>query len=323
MVRPGTSAADYAADLVGLARAHHSRAASGLGAPPVVQRVEALLADRVPVPPSPGRKLALTGVLGLLAVGLGLPPGTRTAPAAAVAAGAPADLQAIVDAEASRVATEWSAESVAIVVVDVASQRVVSVGTVGDAAAERRRGSGSVLKPFVALAALQAGVAPDNMPALLEVSDNPGFVDIAEAVGPTRLIASYTTWGLPVSSEATATELALGQVPTSTRELALAYARLPEHPHGPELIQALTRVVEGPRGTGRAAATAGVRVAGKTGTAVASDAPTAPMLASFVGVFPAEAPRWAVAVQVAARGSNLWGGKVAAPAFSRVAAQLP
>lgn len=65
-------------------------------------------------------------------------------------------------------------------------------------------------------------------------------------------------------------------------------------------------------GTGRAAAVAGVNVAGKTGTA---ENPHGPAHAWFVGFAPLDAPRVAVAVVVENGGS---GGQVAAPIASSV-----
>jgi beta-lactamase regulating signal transducer with metallopeptidase domain len=77
----------------------------------------------------------------------------------------------------------------------------------------------------------------------------------------------------------------------------------------------LERVVDGADGTGHAARIDGVRVAGKTGTAgtVAGH-----NYASFVGIVPADAPRFVVLV--AFDGVAGAGGEVAAPVFAKIAA---
>lgn len=81
------------------------------------------------------------------------------------------------------------------------------------------------------------------------------------------------------------------------------------------VLAMLERVVTDPDGTGHAAAIPGVRVAGKTGTAVRGGGR---YYASFVGVVPADAPRYIVLVGV--EGVTDGGGKVAAPMFAKIAA---
>jgi cell division protein FtsI (penicillin-binding protein 3) len=75
----------------------------------------------------------------------------------------------------------------------------------------------------------------------------------------------------------------------------------------------LEGAVEGERATGKLARIEGVRVAGKTGTADL-DA----HVAHFVGIVPAERPRYVVLVSISAS-SEVTGGRVAAPVFARVA----
>ncbi len=78
----------------------------------------------------------------------------------------------------------------------------------------------------------------------------------------------------------------------------------------------MTDVVE--QGTGTAAKIAGVRVAGKTGTAQADGGPPH---AWFIAFAPADAPRYAVSVIVergGSLGSEATGGRVAAPIAARV-----
>lgn len=85
--------------------------------------------------------------------------------------------------------------------------------------------------------------------------------------------------------------------------------------------QMLDRVVAGERGTGARAAVPGHRVAGKTGTArkPAADGRgySDDFVASFVGFAPVDDPELVVAVMVD-EPSPIWGGVVAAPAFSAV-----
>jgi cell division protein FtsI (penicillin-binding protein 3) len=71
-------------------------------------------------------------------------------------------------------------------------------------------------------------------------------------------------------------------------------------------------------GTGTKAAIAGYRVAGKTGTA--QELSTGTITASFIGAVPADDPQIVVAVVVHDPKSSVYGGTVAAPVFSDVAA---
>jgi peptidoglycan glycosyltransferase len=80
------------------------------------------------------------------------------------------------------------------------------------------------------------------------------------------------------------------------------------------------------RGTGSRAAVAGVKVAGKTGTAQAPGGPGGQSPhAWFVGFAPYENPRFAIAV-IVERGGNLGdeatGGRVAAPVAGQVLTKL-
>ncbi|HSN28341.1 MAG TPA: penicillin-binding transpeptidase domain-containing protein, partial [Kofleriaceae bacterium] len=83
-----------------------------------------------------------------------------------------------------------------------------------------------------------------------------------------------------------------------------------------QVLGMLERVVTDADGTGHAAAIDGVKVAGKTGTAH-SHGET--YYASFVGIVPADAPRFVVLVGV--DGTSQSGGQVAAPVFARLAAR--
>jgi cell division protein FtsI/penicillin-binding protein 2 len=89
-----------------------------------------------------------------------------------------------------------------------------------------------------------------------------------------------------------------------------------------QLVRMLEGVVaEG--GTGYLAAVPGYQVAGKTGTAQKPDAhggySTGRYVASFVGFVPALRPRLVILVAVDEPRGAIWGGVVAAPAFSQIA----
>ncbi|WP_020016694.1 peptidoglycan D,D-transpeptidase FtsI family protein [Promicromonospora sukumoe] len=81
----------------------------------------------------------------------------------------------------------------------------------------------------------------------------------------------------------------------------------------------MMETVTGDEGTGKNAAVPGYRVAGKTGTA---QMPTGSggwtYMASFIGVAPADDPRYTVSVFLKSPHSSIFGGDVAAPVFSDV-----
>ena len=84
--------------------------------------------------------------------------------------------------------------------------------------------------------------------------------------------------------------------------------------------EVLAGVVDGERGTGGNAAVVGHRVAGKTGTARKPSPDggySGGYIATFVGMAPVDDPRVVVAVMVD-EPEVIWGGTVAAPAFSEV-----
>jgi len=108
--------------------------------------------------------------------------------------------------------------------------------------------------------------------------------------------------------------------------------RLPEVRHrvisektASQVRQMMVEVTE-PGGTGVRGAVPGFRVAGKTGTAQKVDAVTGgysidKRIASFIGFVPADNPAMVIAVTVDEPQGTVYGGQVAAPVFSRVAAQ--
>ncbi len=88
------------------------------------------------------------------------------------------------------------------------------------------------------------------------------------------------------------------------------------------LLPILEQVVSAADGTGHHARVAGVRVAGKTGTAEwPLPGGGSGIYASFIGFFPAEKPRFLILVGVESPRGGGTGGEVAAPVFARVAAR--
>jgi cell division protein FtsI (penicillin-binding protein 3) len=99
------------------------------------------------------------------------------------------------------------------------------------------------------------------------------------------------------------------------------------HPLTPETARVLKGLLEGvvTSGTGRGAAIAGYRVAGKTGTAqipVAGGYSHSSYIPSFVGYAPADRPRLVGLVAIAEPRGEYYGGQVAAPAFGAMARQM-
>ncbi len=97
----------------------------------------------------------------------------------------------------------------------------------------------------------------------------------------------------------------------------------------PSIAHAMNRllqgVVNGPEGTGRLARVGDFIVAGKTGTAQMVNPSTGAyyqsrLVASFVGFVPAEDPRLVILVVLYDVGHGHFGGMVAAPVFSQIAA---
>jgi cell division protein FtsI/penicillin-binding protein 2 len=89
-----------------------------------------------------------------------------------------------------------------------------------------------------------------------------------------------------------------------------------------QVMTMLRDVVSAEGGTGAAAAIPGYTVAGKTGTAAKPERggySTSRYVASFVGVVPAKEPRLVVLVSIDEPRTAIWGGVVAAPAFSKIA----
>jgi cell division protein FtsI/penicillin-binding protein 2 len=91
------------------------------------------------------------------------------------------------------------------------------------------------------------------------------------------------------------------------------------------MTRLLKDVVE--HGTGKSAAIPGVRIAGKTGTAHkpllgGRGYSRSDFIASFIGFFPAYAPRYLILVMMENPRATYWGGLVAAPTFKRMAQRI-
>jgi cell division protein FtsI (penicillin-binding protein 3) len=183
---------------------------------------------------------------------------------------------------------------------------------------------------------------------ILAMSSNIGISRIFDALGGERLARALRRFhldGAPAVIEDGSFDgavVALGQrFPTTPLSLAAAYGVIandgryvaPGLEHGarsaePVIAEATARAVRrmlvtavsGERATGHGARIEGVAVAGKTGT---SDEPDP--VASFVGIVPADAPRFvilAAVVNAKSATSEGSGGTIAAPLFARVAKRL-
>ena len=182
-----------------------------------------------------------------------------------------------------------------------------------------------------------------NAAEILAVSSNIGLSRIFDVLGGQRLSDGLRRFHLAAPSEIPSGTLkgaiiALGQA-SSTTPLSLASAygvfandgllvasgsarpeRVIKASTAKTLRTMLAGVIEGERATGKAAAVAGTRVGGKTGT---SDADCCVegggTFSSFVGIVPLDAPRWVIYVGVGTPKPEGSGGTIAAPAFSRIA----
>ncbi len=188
-----------------------------------------------------------------------------------------------------------------------------------------------------------------SLAKMLAVSSNVGASHVGERLGAPKLLSAFETVGLftPIDGLAVAPSarpitsddpwhhaivaighdfsvsplrvvgafgaLANGGELVSPR-LRASTPRTTSHFVSPEAARAVTVMLESvvsDAGTGNRARVANLRVAGKTGTA---DVEEGVMYASFVGMFPAEAPRYVVLVGAETRTGT--GGQTAAPRFA-------
>jgi cell division protein FtsI (penicillin-binding protein 3) len=158
------------------------------------------------------------------------------------------------------------------------------------------------------------GAAPGDLPVPIEDKSFRGaVVAIGEAMtaSPLQLAAAYAVFANDGAYVAPTLNRREGPAP---RERMIS----------PETARAIVSMLEGvvtsERATGKAARVAGVRVAGKTGTAELSPGGKS-VYASFVGIAPVERPRFVILVGVEDPRGGESGGKVAAPVFARIAAR--
>jgi cell division protein FtsI (penicillin-binding protein 3) len=214
---------------------------------------------------------------------------------------------------------------------------------------------GSVMKTFTFGAALEAGVVtPEtrvsgedggwrlgartirdasphgelSLEDVLAFSSNVGTAKVFERLGHARLEATLKALGLPtppMPDDEAAVGVSYGaDVSPTPLEVARAYAAIASGKafpaHGKELLALLQRTVDREDGTGKGARIPGVAVAGKTGTAPLGEGRGA--YGDFVGILPADAPRFVVLVGLETSARGYSGGSVAAPAFARLGARL-
>ena len=195
-----------------------------------------------------------------------------------------------------------------------------------------------------------------TLPEMLAVSTNIGFSKVFDRLGGDRLGRwlrrlhfGAAPGELPAriedgSFEGAAVAIGEGSMTATQLQLAAAYAALANdgvyiaptlvrragHAPGEPLLEPETArtvvgmmegVVTGERATGKLARIPGVRVAGKTGTADYLPDGKEGVYASFVGIVPADHPRFVILVGVESPRSGGYGGNVAAPAFARVASR--
>jgi beta-lactamase regulating signal transducer with metallopeptidase domain len=174
---------------------------------------------------------------------------------------------------------------------------------------------------------------------ILAVSSNVGVAKIGEPLGD-KLASALRAYGLPAPAHLDTRSfdgaaIAAGEgLNVSPLQLASAYTsfatdgiyraadgasnRVMTAETARAVAGMLARVVDDPDGTGHAARISGVRVAGKTGTA--GTATPDRYYASFVGIVPADAPRYVILV--AFDHVDGGGGNVAAPAFAALATRV-
>ncbi len=245
---------------------------------------------------------------------------------------------------ASKLDRFLAAGSGAAVLIDVPTRRTIAAA--GRDLAERSLfPPGSTLKPFVLSALMKSGrlspsasfacparlrignrtldcshpplAVPMRVDTALAYSCNCFVAHAAERFGPGELAreldhAGFAGGRIQPATGGDAIRLqALGEqgVLVTVTELALAYRSLARSVTPPEIRTGLEGAVE--FGTAQNAGVAGVKVAGKTGTALTSAGET---IAWFAGFVPSVAPQVAIAVMVHGRS----GGADAAPIAGRI-----
>jgi cell division protein FtsI (penicillin-binding protein 3) len=161
-----------------------------------------------------------------------------------------------------------------------------------------------------------AGAAPGEVPARIEDRSFEGaMAAIGEAMkaSPLQVAAAYATLANDGAYVAPTLSRRAGPPP---REPLLK----PDTARA--VVAMLETAVTSEHSTGKQARLEGTRVAGKTGTASwPLPGGGEGIYASFVGIVPADHPRFVILVGVEAPREGGYGGTVAAPAFARVAAR--
>lgn len=334
VLRQGVAATDYAQALIDVARAR----VPALSAPMartsgLERRVRAVLGPR-----REGWAAGpLLGVAVVMAVACGSAvTASETRPPAHASQTTASEWSERLEREAARLSEDYAPHGIAIVVLDATSGAELGRADRGGLL-ERRVSPGSVIKPFVVAAALEAQVAPDHgfedgdMRSILARSSNQGTQEIVSHVGRGPVASVFERVGLPLPAELPLARAALGDgLMVTPLAMAKAWRHLAGHgevaPPIAETTRELLRGVVEPSGTGRQAAVEGTSIAGKTGTAPWIEADGTPVdgryLSSFVGLVPADEPELVILVMVGAPQTDRpWGGEVAAPVFRRLAEQ--
>ena len=145
-----------------------------------------------------------------------------------------------------------------------------------------------------------------------------GTVPIGQGIGvtPVQMAAAYGA----VANGGVWTQPQLATLVEGQRPLRPHRRRIMSKPVAREMLEMLRGVVSD--GSGEKAAVAGYSVGGKTGTAAKPDGKgysKSKYVASFVGIVPTSKPRLVILVAVDEPHGNIYGGTVAAPAFSEIA----
>jgi beta-lactamase regulating signal transducer with metallopeptidase domain len=153
------------------------------------------------------------------------------------------------------------------------------------------------------------GVAPGSVPARIDDGEAGAVVAIGEraTATPFQIAAAYAA--IANGGEYVAPTLVRRNPPVRERVL------------GPDAARTMMTMLEGvvASGTGKAARVRGARVAGKTGTAEYEVSGAMRRYVSFVGIVPADAPRYVILAGIETPRDDASGGNAAAPVFARIA----
>lgn len=231
-------------------------------------------------------------------------------------------------------------------------------GPLGVGEVDRPVDSASTIKTFTIAAALAAGLDPErrfatddgewrsgdltlrdahpqpshDARAVLVLSSNVGAANVTSEVGAERVRSLLSALALPAGDRDAwagneGIRRAAHGITITPSEWARAYAAFAKGRAGgdgwivspalaAQVRDMLESAVREEEGTGHPASVEGLRIAGKTGTSDLGEVRGC----WFVGMAPADDPRWVAAVY--AETAEGYGGSVAAPAFARLAAQL-